>query len=48
MSYAKTLQGLGMLGVSIVLWMQGFSVSRVLWFRGERSSSKETEVERDR
>ena len=26
--------------------MQGFSVSMVLWFSGERSSSRETEVER--
>ena len=28
------------------LWIQGFSDSMVLGFRGERSSSKETEVER--
>ena len=28
------------------LWVQGFSVSMVLWFRGECSSSRETEVER--
>ena len=27
--------------------MQGFSGSMVLWFRGERSSSNETEVERE-
>ena len=27
--------------------MQGFSVSMVLWFRGEHSSSRETEVERE-
>ena len=27
--------------------MQGFSVSMVLWFRREHSSSKETEVERE-
>ena len=42
----KTLQGLGMLSMSMVLWMQGFSGSMVLWFRGGRSSPKETEVER--
>ena len=27
--------------------MQGFSGSMVLWFIGERKSSKETEVERE-
>ena len=27
--------------------MQGFSGSMFLWFRGERGSSKETEVERE-
>ena len=43
----KTLQGLDMLGVSVVLWMQGFSGSMVLWFRGGCSSPKETEVERN-
>ena len=42
----KTLQGLGMLDMSVVLWMQGFSDSMVLWFRGEHSSSKETGDER--
>ena len=45
-SVVKTLQGLGMLSVSVALWMQGFSDSVVQWFRGECSSSKETEVER--
>ena len=29
------------------LWVQGFSGSMVQWFRGEHSSSKETEVERE-
>ena len=27
--------------------MQGFSGSMVQWFRGERNSSRETEVERE-
>ena len=36
-----------MLGVSVVLWVQGFSDSMVLWFRGGRSSPSETEVERN-
>ena len=31
--FAKTLQGLGMLNMSVVLWVQGFSDSMVLWFR---------------
>ena len=43
----KALQGLGMLGVSVVLWRQGFSGSMVLWFRGGRSGPSETEVERN-
>ena len=43
----KTLQGLVMLSVSVVLWVQGFSGSMVQWFRGECSSSRETEVERE-
>ena len=29
----RTLQGLGMLDVSMVLWVQGFSDTMVLWFR---------------
>ena len=29
----KTLQGLGMLNVSVVLWVQGSVISRVRWFR---------------
>ena len=32
MSYVKALQGLGMLDVSVVLWVLGFSEFR--WFTG--------------
>ena len=47
MASVKTLQVPGMLDVSVVLWVQGFSVSMVLWFRGGRSSPSKTEVERN-
>ena len=36
-----------MLSMSVVLWMQGFSGSMVLWFRGGHSGPSETEVERN-
>ena len=45
--HVKTLQGLGMLGVSVVTVDTRVSGSRVLWFRGEHSSSREAEVERE-
>ena len=45
--HVKTLQGLGMLSVSVVTVDTRVSGSRVLWFRGERSSSREAEVERE-
>ena len=45
--HVKTLQGLGTLSVSVVTVDTRVSGSRVLWFRGERSSSREAEVERE-
>ena len=45
--HVKTLQGLGMLSVSVVTVDTRVSGSRVLWFRGECSSSREAEVERE-
>ena len=46
MSYVKALQGLGMLNVSVVLWVQGFSEYKWFGDLDEGTSPNWTEVKR--